>query len=359
MQQLFILFIILTGLVLSGCDKPAPPEPLIRPVLTQQVKLIPNQNISTYSGEVKARYEMALGFRINGKIIERFVEVGQVVEPGTLLARLDPEDYQLQLMEAEGGLSAANAEKDKASSDLKRYAKLHKDKLVSATEYQNYSNAFNVANARYKQAMARLEVAKNQTEYTQLHADQGGVITSLDMEVGQVIVTGQTVINLSLLKEKEVIIAVSENHLNELHLTDEIKISLWADKNVYYKGKIREISPGSDPVTRTYAVKISLLDADTAVQLGMTAIVTLIQKKQGKIVRLPSAAIFQKNEQAAVWIYSPKTSTVQLHEVQIAEYQYDNVLINKGLIDGQIVVTAGVHKLHSNQKVRLLQGTTL
>lgn len=358
-QVLISVFIILAGLVLSACNKKIPPEPLIRPVLTQQVQLISKRNASTYSGEIKARYETALGFRINGKIIERFVEVGQVVEPGTLLASLDPEDYQLQLMVAEGGLLAAAAEKEKAASDLKRYAKLHRDKLVSATEYNDYSNIFNVADAHYKQAQARLEVAKNQTEYTQLHTDKGGVITSLDMEIGQVIVTGQTVINLSTPKEKEVVIAVPENHLDQLRHTDEIKITLWANQDSSYKGKIREISPSSDPVTRTYTVKISLVEADTRVQLGMTATVTIIQKKQGKIIRLPSSAIFQKNEQAAVWIYSPDTSTVQLQTIQVAEYQYDEVLINTGLKEGQIVVIAGVHKLHTGQKVRLLQGEAL
>lgn len=358
-QVLISVFIILAGLVLSACNKKTPPEPLIRPVLTQQVQLISNWNESTYSGEIKARYETALGFRINGKIIERFVEVGQVVEPGTLLASLDPEDYQLQVMVAEGEFLAAAAEKKKAASDLKRYAKLHKDKLVSATEYNDYSNVFNVADARYKQAQARLKVAKNQTEYTQLHTDKGGVITSLDMEVGQVVVTGQTVVNLSTPKEKEVVIAVPENHLDQLRQTNEIKITLWANQDSSYKGKIREISPSSDPVTRTYTVKISLVDADTKVQLGMTASVTLIQKKQGKIVRLPSSAIFQKDEQAAVWIYSPNTSSVQLQSIQIEEYQYDKVLINTGLKEGQIVVTAGVHKLHTGQKVRLLQGESL
>lgn len=356
---LILVFIILAGLVLSACNKKAPPEPLIRPVLTQQVELISRQNVSTYSGEIKARYETALGFRINGKIIERFVEVGQVVKPGTLLASLDPEDYQLQVMVAEGEFLAAAAERKKAASDLKRYAKLHKDKLVSATEYNDYSNIFNVADARYKQAQARLKVAKNQTKYTQLHTDKGGVITSLDMEVGQVIVTGQTVINLSTPKEKEVVIAVPENHLEQLRQTEEIKITLWANQGYSYKGKIREISPSSDPVTRTYTVKISLVDADIKVQLGMTASVTLIQKQQGKIIRLPSSAIFQKNEQAAVWIYSPDTSSVKLQKIQVAAYQYDEVLIKTGLKEGQIVVTAGVHKLHTGQKVRLLQGESL
>jgi len=352
---LLLAVVLLCGYFLPGCDREPPPEPLIRPVLTQQVEIKHYWQESRYAGEVKARYEMALGFRINGKIIERFVEVGEVVEPGALLARLDPQDYQLQLMEAEGGLAAARAEKKKAASDLKRYEQLYKDKVVSATEWQNFSNAHAVANARFKQAEAQVDVARNQTEYTSLHSDKGGVITSLDVEVGQVIVAGQTVVSLALPQEKEVVIAVAENRLNELRAADDIKISLWVNPDKFYKGKVREVSPGADPITRTYSVKITLLDADKAVQLGMTTSVLVMQQKQGEVARLPLSAIYQKNEQPAVWKYSEDTSRVNIQPVEIAEYQYDAVLISAGLKQGERVVIAGVHKLAPDQKVRLLQ----
>ena len=357
--SLLILVLLLCGSLLPGCDRAPPAEPLVRPVLTQLVDIKNYWQKSRYAGEVKARYEMALGFRINGKIIERFVEVGDVVEPGALLARLDPQDYQLQLMEAEGGLAAARAEKEKAASDLKRYEQLYKDKVVSATEWQEYSNADAVANARFKQAEAQADVARNQTEYTSLHSDKGGVITSLDMEVGQVIVAGQTVVNLALPQEKEVVIAVAENRLNELRHADDIKINMWINPDKLYKGRVREISPGADPVTRTYSVKITLLDADEVVQLGMTTSVMVMQKKQGKVAHLPLSAIFQKDGKPAVWIYSEKTSRVNLHPVEVAEYQYDAALISGGLEQGERVVTAGVNKLVPDQQVRLLQGKKL
>jgi multidrug efflux system membrane fusion protein len=356
---LLLIVFLLGGFIVSGCDREPPPEPLIRPVLTQQVEIKSYWQESRYAGEVQARYKMALGFRINGKIIERFVEIGDVVEPGALLARLDPQDYQLQLMEAQGGLAAAKAEKSKAASDLKRYEQLYKDKVVSATEWQNYSNVYAVANARYKQAEAQVDVARNQTEYTSLHTDKGGVITSLDMEVGQVVVAGQTVVGVALPQEKEVVIDVAENRLNEIRYADRIKISLWVNPDKFYKGKVREVSPGADPITRTYSVKITLLDADEAVHLGMTTAVLVLQKKQGEVARLPLTAIYQQNKKPAVWIFSNATSRVNLQPVKVTEYQYDAVLISDGLKQGEYVVIAGVHKLAPDQQVRLLPGSEL
>jgi multidrug efflux system membrane fusion protein len=358
-KNLLLAVVSLCGFFLPGCDRQPPAEPLVRPVLTELVEIKHYWRKSRYAGEVKARYEMALGFRINGKIIERFVEVGDVVEPGALLAKLDPQDYLLQLMEAEGGLAAARAEKEKAASDLERYEQLYKDKVISATEWQKYSNAHAVANARFKQAEAQTDVARNQTAYTSLHSDKGGVITSLNMEVGQVVVAGQTVVNLALPQEKEVVIAVAENRLNELLHADDITINMWINPDKHYKGRVREISPGADPVTRTYSVKISLLDADEVVHLGMTTSVVVMQKKQGKVAQLPLSAIFQKDGKPAVWIYSEKTSLVHLQPVEIAAYQYDAALISGGLKEGERVVTAGVNKLAPDQKVRLLQGKKL
>jgi multidrug efflux system membrane fusion protein len=351
-----LLLLPLFALLLTACEQPELSEPVIRPVVTNTVDLRENWHEAAYAGEVKARYKMALGFRIGGKVVERFVEVGNVVAPGTLLARLDPEDSRLQLMEAMGGLEAAKAEKKKAELDLKRYTKLYKDKMISAAEHLRFSNELEVANARYTQAEAQLEVSRNQSDYTHLYADKGGVITSLDMEVGQVVVAGQTVVNVALPEEKEVVIAVAENSLEEVQQAEEIKISLWIDPAKFYRGKIREVSPGADPITRTYSVKISILDDDPKIQLGMTTTVVIIQKKQGQVARLPLTSIFQKDSQPAVWIYSPETEQVGLQLVNVLEYHFDSVLIQSGLKQGQKVVIAGVNKLHEGQKVRLMDG---
>lgn len=349
------LVVVIVVVALSACSEQEEPAEIIRPVLTQKIKIEANWQQATYAGEIKARYKMALGFRIGGKIVERFVEIGDVVLPGTLLAKLDPDDSKLQLVQAGGALEAAKAEKKKAELDLRRYTKLYKQKMISAAEHLQFSNLLDIAKAKHTQAKAHLDVTRNQSDYTHLYADKGGVITSLEMEVGQVIVAGQTVINLALPQEKEVVIAVAESRLDEVRNADEVKISLWIDPKRFYKGRIREVSPGADPVTRTYTVKIGLLGVIKTAQLGMTTTVYIIQKKQEMVAKLPLTSIFQKDNKPAVWIYSPETSQVHIKSVDILEYQFDSVLIQSGLNNGDIVVTAGVHKLYEEQRVRLKQ----
>ncbi|MCP3849787.1 MAG: efflux RND transporter periplasmic adaptor subunit [Gammaproteobacteria bacterium] len=350
-----IVLVIILFVSLSACSKEEEVKEAIRPVLTQAVKIQDNWQEATYAGEVKARYKMNLGFRIGGKIVERYVEIGDIVEPGTLLAKLDPDDSKLQLVQADGALQAAKAEKRKAELDMKRYTKLYKQKMVSATEHLRFSNTLDIAKARYIQAQAHLEVTRNQSDYTHLYADKGGVVTSLEMEVGQVVVPGQTMVNLALPEEKEVVIAVAESRLDEVRHADDVKISLWIDPKKFYRGKVREISPGADPVTRTYTVKISLFDIDDKVQLGMTTTVLIVKKNNEKVAKLPLTSLFQKNSKPAVWIYSSKTSQVHLQAVEVSEYQFDSVLIQSGLKNGDQVVTAGVHKLYEGQRVRLQQ----
>ncbi|MDX2466030.1 MAG: efflux RND transporter periplasmic adaptor subunit [Acidimicrobiia bacterium] len=347
--------LVLTGL--TACEQPPPPQKPIRPVLSQLVEVKADWKQSTYAGQVKARYETPLSFRIGGKVIDRQVDVGDNVEADATLAQLDPADYELELVEAEARGSAAKAEKDKAESDLERHKKLLKRELISSADYTDFTNKLNVAKARLRQAEAELEVARNRAVYTALKADHAGVVTAVEIEKGQVVAAGQTVLRLALEGKKEVVIAVPENRLVELNEAQEIRISLWANPDRSYEGRLREISPGADPITRTYSAKITLLDAGPAVQLGMTATVIMVrQRGEGEVVRLPLSAIYQQETgDPAVWLVNAD-NRIDLAPVEVAEYTFDEVLIRSGLAAGQRVVTAGVHKLTSGQQVRVAEG---
>ena len=357
--RIYTIVLVLSGLMgLTACDQPPPREKPIRPVLSQVVEIKPDWRESNYAGQVQARNETSLGFRIGGKIVDRSVDIGDEVEAGAVLAKIDPADYELKLMEAEAGVSEARAEKSKADADLQRYKKLLDEKLVSKADYTNFSNKLNVAKARLRQEEAELEVMRNQAVYTSLKADHAGVVTAVEAEKGQVVTAGQTILKLALAGKKEVAIAVPENRLDELKDTDnqEILISLWSNPDRTYNGKLRETSPGADPVTRTYSAKITLQDADSKVQLGMTATVKVRQKIEGEVARVPLSTIFQRDTgEPAVWIIDAN-NTVKLVPVVIDGYTQTEALIRSGLTSGQRVVTAGVHKLIAGQKVRVIQG---
>ena len=336
----------------AGCgDKPqVVPEP--RLVNVVRVAIGSTNSDVGYSGEVRARYETNLGFRVPGKIVARNVEVGGIVKKSDVLARLDPEDQQLNTRGAQSQLAAAKSEYEQSKADLERYTDLYKKEFISKAEFDRRQNAYNVAKARLDQAQAQLAVTKNQTGYTELAADHAGVVTSILIEVGQVVAAGQTIMKLARTDDREVIISIPENRLSELSAARQIDISLWADPAKIYKGKLREVSPSADPITRTYAAKISVLNADPAMKLGMTANVYLRGVQRSVSVMLPATALFQDNGHAAVWIVDKSTSQVKLVPVEVGEYVEDRVAVLSGLTPGDMVVRAGVHKLFSGEKVR-------
>ncbi len=345
--------LLAVGLLLSGCRDEVVTEKPVRPVLSQVVRFQPYWQESSYAGEVRARYETALSFRIDGKIVQRNVEVGQRVAAGDVLARLDPADYRLRLLEAEAELAAARAERNKASDDRERYATLLQKQVVSKAEYTDYDNVFAVAEARLRQAEAELEVTRNRTGYTALTTDREGIITSLEAEEGQVVSAGQTVARLARSGQKEAVISVPEHRLEELRTAEAINIRLWAVPNQIYRGKVREVSPRADPVTRTYRVRITVENAGPEVQLGMTAAADVSRRLHDKVAQLPLSAIFQQQGQPAVWVVEPSSMQVGLTPVEVLQYRQDGVLIRSGIDDGQRIVTAGVHKLVPGQRVRL------
>jgi multidrug efflux system membrane fusion protein len=350
--------ILVMLLAVAGCRKSSVPASEARPVHTVQVTLTPDDQESSYTGDVRARWESALGFRVPGKITLRRVDVGASVKKGDLLAKLDPEDQRLGAEAARQQLVAARSDYEQAKADLGRYKDLFAKGFISAAEYDRRKWSYDTAAARLEQSTAQLELNRNQTAYTQLHADMDGVVTAVQAEVGQVVTPGQAVVKVARLDEKEVAVSVPENRLNELKAANDVDITLWATPGKTYQGRIREVSPSADNVTRTYTVKVTVLHPDAAVQLGMTANVFL--KRNGvhtRVARLPLTALFQSGNQPAVWVIDPKTSQVTLKPVQIGRYTQDYVTVVSGLNEGDVVVRAGVHKLNPGETVRPLAET--
>jgi len=355
-QRLLVCAMAVVFLAACGKQQEPPPEP--RLVSVVPVSLAATDGDVAYSGEVRARYETNLGFRVPGKIVVRNVEVGSVVRPGQILARLDPEDQELSAQGARSQLEAAKSDFDQNKADLERYADLLQKRFISQAEYDRRLNAFNVARARLDQAQAQLAVTENQAAYTSLVADNAGVVTAILAEVGQVVAAGQTVLQLARTGEKEIVIAVPENRLSELADARDIDITLWADSDRTYRGRVREVSPAADPVTRTYAARITVLDADAEMRLGMTANVYLRGLARAATVRLPATALFQDNGKPAVWLVDAASGKVSLVPVEVGGYVEDQVTIVSGLKKGDRVVRAGVHKLFAGEEVRVLEDLT-
>jgi len=345
--------------VLTGCNSSgsvAEPE-VIRPVRAQQVKIEDYQQTYRYTGTVQARHTSDLSFRVAGKITQRYVNVGDSVKAGQLLARIDPTDYQLNVLSSKAQVTAAEADYQKASTDLKRYKSLLKKQVISRDQYDQVLTRFNTTKAQLKQKRALLNVNANQATYTDLYTEKAGVVTEIPVEVGQVVAQGQKVVRIAQPQQQDIVVNIPENRLDSLYIGKQVSIDFWALPNLILQGKVREISPKSDPITRLYTVKVTLTNTDPRVHLGMTANINTIHDTVQKIVLLPLSAIYEKENMTSVWVVDSNTEKVHLIPVNLGQFIDNSISVTSGLSTGQWVVTAGTHKLHEGQTVRLLKNT--
>jgi len=240
-----------------------------------------------------------------------------------------------------------------AKAEVERYRDLYAKKFVSQAVLDARETTFNTTKARLEQARAQLATAQNQSSYTTLAAESDGVITAVNLEAGQVVSPGQAVMRFARPTEKEVVISVPESRLAELRDAKSVAVAVLAAPDRPYAGVIREVAPNADPATRTFAVKITLLDSDAAVQLGMTANVLLGERAGRDTINVPLTALTQIDGNPAVWVVDPGTSKVSLRPVTVGAYREDGVTVTAGLKAGEVVVTAGVHKLLAGETVRV------
>nr|MDQ2694264.1 efflux RND transporter periplasmic adaptor subunit [Pseudomonadota bacterium] len=352
---------LIAGLLLAGClpDKaPVEQAPEIRPVRVAKTAVRPVEDATRYAGAVQARVETQLAFRVGGKVVARRVEVGSSVQAGDELMRLDPGGQELVQRSVRAQQAAAEAQLEQARSEYKRAQDLLRRKLISRSQFEQQEAAFNTAKARYDQMASQVEEARLQAGYTVLKADRAGVITDVLAETGQVVAAGQPVLSLALPEEKDVVISIPENRLDEFRQAEEVTITLWAEPDRQYQGQVREVAPVADPVTRTYAARITVLDPDAAMHLGMTANVLVRRNLAEAAIRLPLTALADLEDGTpAVWVVDPDSDTVNPQPVTLGALGDEQMTIAGGLEEGLLVVTAGVQKLHPGQKVRVLEDT--
>lgn len=301
----------------------------------------------------RARREAALGFQVSGRVQKRLVEVGDPVKAGTPLFELDPADQSLSVKAAQADVDSTRAQLAQAQSEYTRYASLLKDNYVSRDDYERKRLALRSAEQSSRAALANYGLVSNQARYTTLHSSAAGVVTSISAESGQVVQAGQTVAKIAQDGERELMISIPESRVGELRSAETLTITLWAAPERRYTGRLRELAPDTDSVTRTYSARVTLVDADAQVSLGMTGTLLLsLPELPGNFRRVPLTALYDSDGTPKVWVVDSKSSRVTARPVTIARTQRNGVLVSGGLEDGDIVVTAGVNLLHEGQKVR-------
>jgi len=348
-KQYTVVFGVLS--LLSACEQPKHQADPPRPALVINVgETMHGEQEMVLVGEVKSRYESNIGFRINGKINARKVEVGSQVKKGQVLAVLDASDANLSVQSAASDVNAAEANFALAKAEVERQRELHAKNFISKSALDLREAEFKTATARLQQVKSQAAISSNQSRYTQLLADRNGVIASINAEPGQVVVAGQAIAQIVDYDHLEVEVAVPESRMRDMQVGRQVQVKLWADSQKTYDGVVREVAPAGDSATRAFEVRVALQNPDAEVHIGMTAGVAFDTGQADKLL-IPSTALTQIDGKPSVWVISA-TGVAQPRAVVTGQFSEFGVEVIQGLRFGEQIAIAGVHTLIKGQKVK-------
>jgi membrane fusion protein, multidrug efflux system len=333
-------------------NQPTKAEP-IRPVRTMTVAQGAVGDILYLPGEVKARFEQRYGFRVNGKIAQRLVDVGQAVKAGQTLAVMDSSDVLPSIAAQNAQVEAARTDMTLQQAELKRVQELSTKGFLSSAALDRQRAATDASVARLKAAQSQLVSVQNGLNFQTLRADKAGIVVGVDAEAGSVVAAGQSVVRVAQVSEKEIQVSVPERSVKALREAKALNAVSDAVPGKLYNLQLRELAPSADSASRTYAAKLTILNADDALRWGMSSTVR-IDLNQTQALVVPNTALYTRDSIVRVWVVDKATETVKPIEVKLGTSKDDGVVVTSGLKTGDIVVTAGSNLLQPGQKVRLL-----
>jgi RND family efflux transporter MFP subunit len=350
-----VLLAFSTVALLAACGRTLePPPPEIRPVRSMTVDKRGEGETISLTGNVQAQTEVNLAFRVDGRLVERLVNVGDAVKPGQLVARLDPENEESALQAVQAQLVGAQARLVEARNQYARFKGLVAENAISRSAFDQSEANFRSAESQVESAQAQVALSRNRLSYTRLVSDVAGTVTAQGAEPGEIIGAGRMVVQVAKQGGRDAVFDVPAQVKDSTPANVEVTVALTTDPKVSAVGRVREVSPRADPVTGTFRVRVGLTNPPAALRLGST-VVGRVHLAAGPNIRIPASALVRSDRQTAVWIVDPKTLTVAPRVVEVGSYDPGRVLVVAGLQPGDVIVTAGVQALRPGQKVRLLE----
>jgi RND family efflux transporter MFP subunit len=308
----------------------------------------------TLTGRLEAEDEVVFGFRIAGRIASNNLKLGDRVQPGQVLARLESQNEENALRAAQANLAAAQAQLTQARNNFERQDELLRDGWTTRANHDRAQQALQTAQAQVDSTEAQLNAAHDQVGFTELKADAPGVVTAVGPRTGEVVRAGQMIVTLARHDGRDAVFDVPAQIIRSASPDAQITVSLTDQPNVTVSGRVRQVAPQADPVTRTFEVKVGLTDPPPAMRLGAT-VTGRMETESRSVVEIPASSLIRFNRQPAVWIVNSSDRTVSPRNIDVLRFEPTKVAVSGGLDEGEIVVTAGVQALHPGQKVRLLK----
>ncbi len=348
------MLVLPIAVLTAACQRKTETDaPEIRPVRTVIAEKGQAGETVVLTGHIEAENEAALAFRIGGRMIERTVNVGDRVQPGQVLAKLDPQNEVNALRSAEANLAGARGQLTQARNNFERQQRLQQRGVISRAELDQAQEGLETTQSQVDDAEARLKIAHDRVSYTELKADAAGSVTARGAEPGEVVQAGQMIVRIARQEGRDAVFDVPAQLLRSAPSDAEIAVHLAEDPAVTARGRVREVAEQADPVTRTFQVKVGLTDPPPSMRLGST-VNGSVQMDSAPVIAIPASALTQSGQQPAVWVVDPSSMIVSMRNVEVSRHDPGTVVIAHGLETGDLVVTAGVQALHPGQKVRLL-----
>jgi RND family efflux transporter MFP subunit len=343
------------GAGIAGCQRGAPEatDAEVRPVRSVTIAKSEGGSTITLSGRIAARDEVAVAFRIPGRLIERTVNVGDRVRAGQVIARLEQMNERNQLLSAQAALNAANADLVRARDEFARQKSLIDEGFTTRAQLDQATAAFRAAEAQVKSATAQVSMAQDLVGFTVLTADAAGAVVARGAEPGEVVQAGQMIVRIARDGGVDAVFEVPPQVVRRASHTQSVTVALTDDPAVTATGRVREISPQADPVTGTFTVRVGL-DNPPAGMLFGSIVNGRVTVEGDPLIVVPSSALATSQGGPALWVVDPANSTVTLRPIRIARHEPDSIIVAEGLAPGDTVVTAGVQTLRAGQKVRIL-----
>ena len=348
--------VLIGSVVLAACGQEAPePEPVVRPIKMLEIGAAGAGGTLEYPGEVAAAQSAEMSFEVSGRIIEFPVAEGQHVDRGTMLARVDPADYQ-------AALQTEVARRNAAKASYERSKVLYETGAASGED-------LDAARRNYEVTRARIKTAEKAVSDTTLRAPFSGKVARKLIEEFQNVQAKQPVLLLEDDSALEVRVSVPERDwamakpgLSPKERTARSKpvVTISSVPDRQFAAHLKEWATSADPVTRTFPTTFGF-DApeDVRVMPGMTARVTLTvpaDTTQDSGVSLPSNAVpSDESGDPHVWRVDPSSMTVHRVPVTLGELSGSDVEVLSGVEDGDLIAISGVHHLREGAPVRRIE----
>src|SRR5499427_5998857 len=348
------LIILIAPTLLTACQREAgTAAPVARPVRTIAVGKSEAGKQLVFTGRIEAEDEVSLSFRIGGRLLENNGKLGDLVQPGQVVARLESQNEVNGLRQAQAALAAAQGQLVQARNQFERQQTLFGQGWTTNVNFDQAKQVYQTAQSQVDATEAQLKIAHDLVGFTELKADAPGVLTATGPAAGEVVQPGQSIVRLARKDGRDAIFDIPAQVLRTAPSDPEISVSLTDDPAVTARGRIREVAPQANPATRTFEVKVGLTDPPPAMRLGAT-VTGRMETEAVPIIEIPAAALTRANERPAVWIVDPSNGVVSARNVDVLRFDQATLAIAGGLDTGEVIVTAGVQALHPGQKVRLL-----